>query len=114
MTSGQETKWVYSYNPGARMGLSHHQSSLLVITMKTQSIGQLSLSHVHVSFTSINSTYLDEFTVDNVIEREVNLGNAVDIKQSPDDWKHQSHQRHNRLDLPDNTLHCKTKNIVLS
>ena len=84
--------------------------------MKTQSIGQLSLSHVHVSFTSttVNSTYLDEFIVDNIIEREVNLGNAIDIKQSPDDWKHQSHQRHNRLDLPDNTLHCKTKNIVLS
>ena len=34
-----------------------------------------------------------------VVEGKINFGDAVEVKKSPDNWEHKSHQWHDRLDL---------------
>jgi len=63
--------------------------------------------------------YRNNFVSYDVVESEVNLGDAVEINKPPDNWEHQRHQRYDCLDLehkPSITFnnHDKQNNIRLT
>ena len=63
--------------------------------------------------------YHNNFVSYDVVESEVNLGDAVEIEKPPDNWEHQRHQRYDCLDLehkPSITSnnHYKQNNIRLT